>query len=144
LGANSRQENLLSGTDTRIGQINAGANEAPRRTKADAFVALIKFCPKSAQSIEVEVDGAVTNPTTAKVRNEGFAQLVKERATEKNRNPARAGVGINLSEVRALDPAGVKLKHAVTRIGDGHRVSFKEAPNDGDITDDGHVLQNAR
>jgi hypothetical protein len=107
-------------------------------------VALIKFRAESPQSIEVEVDGAVTNTATTKVRNKGFAQLVKERPAEKNGDTARAGVGINLSEVSALDPAGVKLKHAVTRIGDGHRVSFKEAANDRDITDNGHVLQNAR
>jgi hypothetical protein len=92
----------------------------------------------------VEVDGAITNTATTQVGNERFAQLMKERATEKNRNTARASVGIDLSEVSALDPARVKLKHAVTRIGDGHRVSFKEAANDRDITDDGHVLQNAR
>ena len=106
-------------------------------------MALVEFCTKGAQSIEVEVDGAITNTTTTQVGNERFAQLMKERATEKNRNTARTSVGIDLSEVSALDPARVQLQHAVTRIGDGYRVSFKKASHHSDIANDGHVLQNA-
>jgi hypothetical protein len=39
-------------------------------------VALIYFCTKSAQRIEVEVDGAIPNSASPKIGNEGFTQLV--------------------------------------------------------------------
>jgi hypothetical protein len=106
-------------------------------------VALIELSAKCPKSIEVEVNGAIADATTAKVRNKGLTQLVKQRATKQDRNPARASVGIDLREVSAFDRAGVKLENAVSNIGDHHGVSFEQAANNGNIADDRHVFQNA-
>jgi hypothetical protein len=106
-------------------------------------MALVELCAKRAERIEVEVDGAITDTTATKVRNKRFTQLVKKRAAKQDGNTTRASVGINLGEVSALDPTGVKFQNPVRKISDPYRVSFKKATNNCDIADHGHVLENA-
>jgi hypothetical protein len=72
-------------------------------------VALFKLSTKGSKGIQVEIDRAIANAAAPKVWNEGFAELVQERTTKKNRNATGASVGINFCEVSALDSTGVKL-----------------------------------
>ena len=62
----------------------------------DAFRLLINDCAELTQSFQVEVDGTATDCAATQLRNEGFTQLVKKRATEQDRDARGPGKGVDV------------------------------------------------
>ena len=70
---------------------------------------------------------------------------VQQRAAEQDRDPAGAGVGVDVGDVRLLDVGRVEHQLAVAVGGvDEHAVQLEQAADDLDVADLGHVAQPAR
>ena len=108
LGAHGGEQHLLGRSDARVRQLDLGALEAVRGRHADAARQLLDDGAELAQHVEVEVDRAVADAAAAEVGDEGLAETVQQRAAEQDRDAARAGVRVDVGEVRALDVGRVE------------------------------------
>ena len=93
----------------------------------------------------MKVNRAVADAATTEVRDERFAELVQQRATEKNRDTARTGVRVDVDHVGRHNAARVENQFAgLVAIGHGYAVNFEQAAHDANVADGRHIAQNAR
>ena len=94
---NRGQKSLLGCTNGGEGQLNNRAVKTGcGALDMDAFRLLINDCAELTQSFQVEVDGTATDCAATQLRNEGFTQLVKKRATEQDRDARGPGKGVDV------------------------------------------------
>jgi hypothetical protein len=116
LGAHRGQQHLLRRAHARVRQVDVRAVQAVRRGEPDAAGQLLDRRAERAQRVEVEVDRAVADAASAEVRDEGLAEQVQERAAEEDRDARRAGVRVDLLEVRRDRAARVEAQDALAVV----------------------------
>jgi hypothetical protein len=143
-GADGGEQHLLGRPDAGVGQRQLRATQPGRRRQGDALGLLLDDGAELAQHLEVVVDGAITDPAAPQVGNEGLTEAVQQWAAEQDRDPARAGVGVDVGDVGHLDVAGVELEHGRRAHGAHlHPVQLEQTRDHGDVPDLGHVLESA-
>ncbi len=145
LGAHGRQERLLGRAHARVGQRQLGAAQPVRGGDVQPVGGLVHHGAEAAQRVQVEVDGPVADPAAAQVRDERAAQPVQQRPAQQDRDPAGAGVGVDVGDVRALDIGRVHHDLAGLLAGaDRHAVQAQQAGHDAHVADVGDVPEPAR
>jgi hypothetical protein len=97
-----------------------------------------------AQHVQVVVDRPVPDPAAAQVGDERLTQPVQQRSAEQDRDPARAGVRIDVGDVRPLDVLRVQDQPALGGVLHHHPVQLEQAGHHHHVPDPGHVAQGAR
>jgi hypothetical protein len=98
-----------------------------------------------AQRLDVEVDRARADVAAAQVRDERVTEPVQQGAAEQDRDPARAGVHVDLVAARRLHMRRVHDQLAVVgAVADLHPVQLEETADHLDVADRRHVVQPAR
>ena len=117
LGADRGQQDLLGGPDTRVGQLELGALQPARRAEPQPVRALLDDGTERAQDVEVVVDRPLADPAATEVGDERLAEPVQQRTAEQDRDPARAGVRVDVGHVGLLDVARVQQQLAASATG---------------------------
>jgi hypothetical protein len=144
LGPHRGEQHLLGGAHAGVGQLELGAVQPVRRRQVHAFGGLVDHRAELPQGLDVEVDRARPDVTSAQVRDERVAEPVQQRAAEQDRDPARAGVHVDLVAAGALHVRGVHDQLAVVgAVGDDDPVQTEQAADDLHVADARHVEEPA-
>ena len=140
------EQHLLGGADARVRQLELGAVQPVRRGEVQPLRRLVDDRAELAQRLQVEVDRARADVAAAQVGDERVAEPVQQRAAEQDRDPAGAGVHVDLVDVGAARrwPGRRSARRRSAPSVTLHAVQLQQAAHDLDVADRGHVEQPAR
>jgi hypothetical protein len=144
-GEDGRQQDLLGRADGRVRQRDLRTPKPPRCLQELPVRALLDRRAELPQHLEVEVDGPAADVTAAEAGDEGMTETVQQRTAQQDRDAAGTRVGIDVSDVRALDVRRVhhQLARFLTRT-DRHPVQLQQSAYDPHVTDVRNVAQSTR
>ncbi len=145
LGHHRGEQHLLGRAHAGVGQRELGAAQAVRRGQVQPLGRLVDRGAELPQGLQVEVDRPRTDVAAAQVGDEGVPETVQQRTAEQDRDPAGAGVHVDLVGAGALHVRRVEDQLAVlVAVGDLDAVQSEQAPDHLHVTDLRHVEQPAR
>ena len=143
LVTHGREQRLLGRAHGREGQLDDRAVQAGGGAlDVHAVGLLVDDRAELAQRLQVEIDGTPANRAAAQLGDEGLAQLVQQRAAEKDRDARGTRERVDVRARGNLDVGGIHAQRAAILIEiDLNAVQAQQVRDHIGVADERHVVE---